>query len=283
MPASYRLGFENARHFADEHRFDPIAQPAPSPEQNRIISAWVERTLAPAVAHARLPRALADDVLDHAARVTPHDAALALQQGLNRLAGAVEFGRTPPAFADGTAKRVYEDGWIGPETLAATQKHGAESGPGRVREAVALASFQRGLDAIARGDADAGDAPAVFRHSVGRLFRDPARAAATSAPSDWAAAARPRHEEVAALQESINDAGRVFGFGGEPLAIDGDLGPKTSAALVSAARAAGSERLADHVGKRLGIGERDLFDDPARGFGRALGAEEREREWSEVA
>lgn len=80
--------------------------------------------------------------------------------------------------------------------------------------------------------------------------------------------------EVAALQESRNDANRVFEFAGEPLAVDGDLGPKTGAALVDAARAAGPERLADHVGRRLGIGERDLLHDPARGFARALDEED---------
>jgi hypothetical protein len=266
-PASYRLGFENARRFADEHRFDPSAEPALSREQNKIVSTRVERALGPAVAHERLPRGLAGDVLDHAARTTPHEAALALQEGLNRLTGAAQFGKTAPAFADGSAKRVAEDGWIGPETLAAVEKHAAESGLGRMRESAALAAFRRGLDALAGGGTDASEAPAVFRRSIGRLYRDP------SAPPVWPGS-RPRHDEVAALQESINDANRIFAFTAEPLVVDGDLGPKTGAALVKAARAAGSERLTDHVGKRLGIGERDLLHDPARGFGRALEEED---------
>ena len=279
-PASYSLGFENARRFADEHRFDPRAEPALSVEQNRIISTWVERVLAPAVAHAQLPKALGGDVLDQAARATPHEAGLALQQGLNRLAGAPEFGRTPPAFADGAAKRVTEDGWIGPETLAATEKHAAERGLGKVREAVALAAFQRGLDGLAKGNVGADEAPAVFRRSVGRLYGDPdARPEggfALPRPT-WASASTPRHKAVAALQESINDANRVFAFADEPLEVDGDLGPKTSAGLVSAARAAGSERLTDHLGKRLGIGEPGLIGNRARGFDYALENDEQER------
>jgi lysozyme family protein len=266
-PASYRLGFENARRFADEHRFDPSGISEPSQEQNRIMTTWVERTLGPAVAHARLPRALAGDVLDHAARTTPREAALALQEGLNRLAGTAGFGKTAPAFADGSAKRVAEDGWIGPETIAAVEKHAAESGLGRMCERVALAAFRRGLDALGGGGTDATEAPAVFRRSIGRLYRDP------SAPAAWPGSL-PRHDEVAALQESINDANRIFAFAGEPLVVDGDLGPKTGAALVKAARAAGSERLTDHVGKRLGIGERDLLHNPARGFDRALEEED---------
>ena len=97
-PVSYSLGFENARRFADEHRFDPRAEPALSWEQNRIISAWVERVLAPAVAYAQLPKGLAGDVLDHAAATTAHDAGLVLQQALNRFAGAAAFGaRRPPS------------------------------------------------------------------------------------------------------------------------------------------------------------------------------------------
>ncbi len=285
-PATYRLGFENARRFADEHRFDPRAEPRLSPEQNRIVSAWVQRALAPAVAHAQLPKGLGDDVLDQAARLTPHEAGLILQQGLNRLAGAIEFGQTPPAFADGTAKRVAEDGWIGPQTLAATEKHAAEHGLVKVREAAALSAFQRGLDRLAKGEDAAEEASSVFRHSVGRVFRDPdgdAGAFKISRPT-WASVSTPRHAEVAALQESLNDANRIFGFADEPLAVDGDLGPKTGAALVSAARAAGPERLADHVGKRLGIGEPDLFTNPARGFAfDDANAREDERDWSDVA
>jgi hypothetical protein len=270
---SYRLSFENARRFADEHRFDPRAEPVLSKEQNKIVWAWVGRVLAPAISHAQLPKGLADDVLDHAARLTPHAASLVLQQGLNRLAGPAEFGKTPPGFADGTPKRVTEDGWIGPETLTATEKHAAELGLDRVREAVALASFQHGLDALARGDIDEDEAPAVFRRSVGRLYRNPdgAAQAGFAAPHPaWPSLSRPRHAEVAALQESLNDANGVFGFADEPLKVDGDLGPKTGAALVAAARAAGPERLADHLGKRLGIGEPDLMDNPARGFDDAL-------------
>jgi len=219
--------------------------------------------LAPAISHAQLPKGLADDVLDHAARLTPHAASLVLQQGLNRLAGPAESGKTPPAFADGTPKRVAEDGWICAETLTATQKHAAALGLDRVREAVTLASFQHGLDALAKGDIGADEAPAVFRRGVGRLYRNPDEAAPAgfAAPRPtWASVSRPRHEEVAALQLSLNDANRVFGFADRPLKVDGELGPKTGAALAAAARAAGPERLADHLGKRLGIGEPDLMD-----------------------
>lgn len=228
------------------------------------------------MAHERLPGGLAGDVLDHAARTTPREAALALQEGLNRLAGAAGFGKTAPAFADGSAKRVAEDGWIGPETLAATEKHAAESGLGRVHEGVALAAFRRGLDALAGGATDSGEAPALFRRSIGRLYRDPDTAAAPPGM-------RPRHGEVAALQEAINDANRIFAFSDAPLAVDGDLGPKTGAALAAAARAAGSERLADHLGRRLGIGERDLLHDPARGLARALEDDDDAGAWGEPA
>lgn len=282
-PAQYRLGFENARKFADEHRFDPRAKPALSKEQNELIAAWVGRVLAPAISHAQLPKGLADDVLDHAARMTPHAASLVLQQGLNRLAGPAEFGNMPTVFADGTPKRVTEDGWIGPQTLTATQKHAAELGLDRVREAVALASFQHGLDALAKGDTGADEAPAVFRRSVGRLYRNPEEAAPAgfAAPRPtWASVSRPRHEEVAALQLTLNDANRVFGFADGSLKVDGDLGAKTSAALVAAARAAGPERLTDHLGKRLGIGAPDLMDNPARGFDHALNDDEEERSGS---
>ena len=280
--ASYRLGFENARKFAEEHRFDPRAEPALSGEQNKIISAWVERVLAPAISYADLPRGLAGDVLDHAARLTPHAAGLVLQKGLNRLAGTAGFGAAPPAFADGAAKRVTEDGWIGPETLAGARNHAAESGIGKVREAVALAAFERGLDGLAKGVDGSDEVPAVFHRSIGRLSRaagGAARSGGFAAPRpSWASVSKPRHEDVATLQDALNDANRIFGFADQPLIVDGDLGPKTGAALVAAARAAGPERLADHLGKRLGIGEPDLMDNPARGFDDALDDDEEERD-----
>lgn len=280
-PGSYLLGFENARKFADEHRFDPRAELALSGEQNKILSAWVERALAPAISYADLPEGLAGDVLDHAARLTPHAASLVLQKGLNRLAGTAAVGAAAPAAADGAAKRVTEDGWIGPETLAAARNHAADSGIGKVREAVALAAFERGLDGLAKGEAGPDEAPSVFHRSIGRLFRAPDGAAgsggfAASRPA-WASVSKPQHKHVATLQDALNGANRIFGFAGEPLKVDGDLGPKTGAALVAAARAAGPERLTDHLGKRFGIGEPDLMDNPARGFGYALDGEEEER------
>lgn len=120
----------------------------------------------------------------------------------------------------------------------------------------------------------------MFRRSVGRLYRDadgsPVGGSALPHPT-WASMSQPRQEEVATLQDALNDANRIFGFADQPLKVDGDLGPKTSAALVSAARAAGPERLADHVGKRLGIGEPDLMDNPARGFDYVLNDEEKRR------
>src|SRR5688572_2597070 len=104
----------------------------------------------------------------------------------------------------------------------------------------------------------------VFQSSVGRLYRNADDGAGTR--PTWASVSAPRHEEVATLQDALNEANRIFGFGDRRLKIDGDLGPKTSAALAAAARAAGPERLTDHVAKRFGIGEPGLMDNPARGL-----------------
>ncbi|MCW5770828.1 MAG: hypothetical protein KIT16_04270, partial [Rhodospirillaceae bacterium] len=244
------------RRFAQEHGSDPQAESKPMPEQNRLIDGWVRRNLAPAVAHAQLPPGLADDVLDLAARNSPGDAALTLQQSTNALAGA---GR----------RRIAEDGQIGPETLAATRAQANQAGVDKLRENFALTAFRRGLDAMLQGSGE--PAPDVFRRSVGRLYRDVRDDDGENAlAADRAAPVAPRHEEVAALQDTVNDANRVYGVAENPLVVDGVLGPKTAAALGAAARAAGAERLADHLGKRLGIGDADLMDNPARGFAYAL-------------
>jgi hypothetical protein len=146
---------------------------------------------------------------------------------------------------------------FGPETLAAARNHAAESGVGKVREAVALAAFERGIDGLAKGEVGPEDAPAVFHHSIGRLFRAPggnSTGLASQGPAS-ASLSKARHEGVAMLQGALNDANRVFGFADQPLEVDGDV------------------RLTDHLGRRLGIGEPDLMDNPARGFGYALGDE----------
>lgn len=280
--SSFALGFDNARRFQDEHGFDPSRADLMK-EQKQIIDAWVLKALAPAIGYSRLPKPLGDDLLDYAASTTAHDAGFALQRGINRLAGPAAFGRAPPAFVDGMPARVAEDGRIGSETRGAVEHLAAVPGLETLREAVALAAFRQGLDRLAKGEAGADEAPGVFHRTVGRLFHNSAskeRSGAGVAANalqaggrpDWSATSlpRPRRRDVEGLQASLNDANRIFGFADRPLAVDGDLGPKTSAALVAAARAAGGERLADHLGKRLGIGEPDLMDNRARGFDYAL-------------
>jgi hypothetical protein len=260
-PAGLIFGRDAAERVRARHGFDPRAGVTTS-EQKESIRAWLADAVAPKLAAHALPAALGGDLLVRAARTSPTAAARVLQEGLNR------FG----------APSVSVDGWVGPETLGALERRLDAHGADVVRGAVALGGLNRDLDAMAKGELRAETAPSVFRDGIGRLFGAGARVERSPAADPVFGPAHyfERGGEVRGTQRALNETAGIFQHLEAPLKVDGDFGPKTGAALVATTRAAGAERLTDHLGKRLGLGEPGLAADPARGFEPALAVPDRQ-------
>jgi hypothetical protein len=248
-----RLGLDAVEAIRHRHGFDPRAATLTT-EQIKSVSDYLSGPLAGAIGRADLPGPLGDDLLLRATRTSAPATVRTLQEGLNRFGGDA----------------IPVDGRFGRATLGAFDRRAAEHGQDRVREAVALAGARRDLDGLGRGEIRAEHAPTLFRDTVGRLFDEPS-ASRLGLGALFAAPARAWRPEALVTQRALNESNSIFGHSPENLVEDGDFGPKTGAVMTAAARAAGGERLSDHLGKRLDIGEPSLGRDRWRGFDHALG------------
>ena len=113
------------------------------------------------------------------------------------------------------------DGVAGPRTRRALRIATARSGPEKVADGMALGRFSAFADAVKSGRADAGG----LADLVGR------------------------NDAALALKSTVNGLGRR----GQPLRLDGRIGPKTTSAFVSTLAATGVDRLTRRFGHALGL------------------------------
>ncbi len=249
--------FEQA-HYEDIYGAGPAARDATgrliqsaaakSPNRMPIAALGVDdRPIADTVA------AVAEQVADLAQGGDRLDAVRALQRGLNVLIRepwrTPDFnpevwrerlrrsGREEPYALIAGVRPLKDDGLPGPKTRAALRRAAAAWGRPGVEEGLALGRF----DGFAR-NAEAGGLRTAAETAFAPLF--PARAAQPGGP-------RP---EGYGLQMAVNDLGqKTMGGAFRPLKEDGDIGPKTEAAFHDVLRAAGPDRFASQLGKRLGF------------------------------
>ena len=255
------FGFERA-HYDDLYGAGPasldatgrLVQPIAVKVQNQtpVAARGIDgRPVAETVA------AVAEQVASLSEGAGRRDAVRALQRGLNVLIR--EPWRTPDHNPEVWRERLRksgredlyalfaglqplkDDGLSGPKTRAALRRAAAAWGRPGVKEGLALGWFD-GFARHAATGATAGGLKTAAETVFAPLF--PARAARPGGP-------RP---EGYGLQMAVNDLGQeTMGGAFRPLKEDGDIGPKTEAAFHDVLRAAGPDRFADQLGKRLGF------------------------------
>jgi len=152
----------------------------------------------------------------------PKEAVAALQRGLNLL---------------GPAAPIDEDGRFGPQTRFTLHHAVAMRGSSQVQNGLALGRFDR-FARSTRASGDAGGLRDVVHGVFGPLYRQ-----GEDGP-------RP---EGTVLQETLNHLGRASGPGWTDLAIDGEIGPKTTGAFRTVLDRTGPEDLTRRLGAALGL------------------------------
>ena len=203
----------------------------------------------------RAVASLAKRVADVAETEGARSAVRFLQNGLSMISQAHTASRdtapesardTAPLFAD-----LKDDGDAGPKTRGAMRTMAARLGTPKVEEALALGRFEAALRDLTQGSGETA-LDKTASDAFADLFRDPK-----------AARPIPRTEEGESLQMSVNDLGRAL-LGDQDFPLireDGVVGPKTEAAFKRVLAAAGPRRVAEAMGRNLGV---FMFEAPGR-------------------
>jgi peptidoglycan hydrolase-like protein with peptidoglycan-binding domain len=129
------------------------------------------------------------------------------------------------------------DGRFGPKTRKASAETLVSGGRSQVQETLALGGFQRRLAEAAGKPDGEGEVAKALSDTVSPLFMPGGRKAKPAAPSPWGVA----------LQNSVKD------LGGARLSPDGQVGRRTSRAVLDATRRAGPEALGKRFARNLGL------------------------------
>lgn len=132
-------------------------------------------------------------------------------------------------------QRLKVDGVVGPKTRAAIKDTIAENGSRQVAAAAALGRFKSFAKDAKVSPKEAGNLRAVVQSDIQPLLDNP------SAPSD-------RHEAPKALQRGLNILNPMT-----QLKVDGDIGPKTTAAFQAALANADENAVTESIASSLGF------------------------------